>query len=414
MNIFKRFFTPSFYNNQPVMVTHQSLAYELNVYDNKSTNTAINICSRIIANTVASLPINIYQDVDGFKEIVKNDYRHKALHFDPNGYTNHFDFWYVMEIIKQSKGNSFALMHRFTFPNNTKSISLEFVHPSNLIGKPEFVKGFLKYKFKTLEGVKTFDANDVIHFKKDSEDTIMGISPYVILNEEVKRAYLANKTVNNHYENDGKGQRYIETVRAIGDNTKWEKRFNDFRKETGGSYYNEKGELVPGNSDKMVSFPGLPGNTKIQDIPSDINDALYLATIQNCDLKIAAHFGIPPNYLNILQAQKSSDIENLQLDFKSSTIQHICTSNRKELEMKFLTTKERNNGMSIEFNSKANLELSLDARMKSYESLKTTAGMSMNEVRKLETMARIEGGDEHYMFEQMTTLGDINKDVSTN
>lgn len=407
LDAIRRNFNPN-YKNTTYVVGYSELPNTIkNIFPSSGTNNrTVTICSRIIANTVASIPINIYKDVDGFKEVVKGDIRYRTLHHNPNGYTNRFVFWHTMELAKQEHGNAFALIHKFP-----KSIELEFIHPDFFV-KTYFDKGFLKYSFKSDSGERIYDASELIHFKRDSIDGIMGVKPNDILCEEIKRSYLANKTVTNFYENDGKSRLFLKTVVTNGDTSKLDEKVGKFRKEAGGSYYNEKNELVYGDLSKYVSFPQLPGNTEIQEIQNEINDALYLATIQDSDLKIAAYYGIPPHYLNIMQAQKNNNVEALQLDFKSSTIQNILSSNRQELEMKLLTTEEVDNEMSIEYNTMSIVELDHDTRMKGYESLQKTAFMTPNEVRRIEGMSPIEGGDEHFLFDQMTTIKDLTKDSS--
>jgi HK97 family phage portal protein len=377
--------------------------------DGRIHNSAMDICTSIIANTVASIPINLYKDVEGFKDVLRGDIRYNMLHNRPNGYTNRYVFWHTMELAKQRYGNSYALIHKF--PNE---IVLEYMHPLLLVEKPFFKGGFLKYKFKTNDGNRIFDSSDIIHFKRDSIDGITGIDPYEELFEDIKRTYFANKTIANYYENDGKSTKFIKSTLTVGDANKIDKAANKFREESGGSYLNENNKIVKGDFDKIIAYPRLPGNTEIQELANDQNDALYLATIEKADLNIAAHYGVPPHYLNIMQAQKNNNVETLQLDFKSSTIAHTLNQNRQELQMKLLTSNELDEGMSIEYNANAILELSSAERMAQYESLQKTAGMAYNEVRKIEGMKRIENGDEHYIFNQMAPLEDINKDASVN
>jgi len=403
----KRFFNLN--GSLPVYIGFSQINGTKNTFPTSQvTNTAQEICVRIIANTIASIPINLYKSVDGFKEVIKTDIRYKTLHHRPNGYTNRFTFWHTMEMAKQKYGNSYAVIHKFE-----NDIQLEYFHPTLLV-KTYFEEGFLKYIFKTDEGDKTFDASLVIHFKRDSVDGVFGVDPYTVLSEEIKRTYLANKTITNYYENDGKSTKFLKTTVTTGDIAKLEKAADRFREEAGGSYYDKDNKIVKGDFDKIVAFPRLPGNSEIQVIPNDQNDDLYLSTIEKSDLNIAAYYGIPPHYLNILQSQKNSNVETMQLDFKSSTISHILNQNRQELEMKLLKTYEIDSGMSIEYNVNSILELSSAERMKQYESLQKTAFMTPNEVRKIESMSRIDGGDSHYIFEQMTTIEGLNKDGSIN
>jgi HK97 family phage portal protein len=411
----KRAFNPSYYYTPVTFYTPIANSAKNIFVDGYRNNVAINICSGAIADKVAIIPINIYKTVKvgegAYKDVLKDDFRYKILHYEPNGYTTAYAFWHTMELNKQRYGNSYAVIHKFS---ETKTISLELIHPSLLVDKPFFDKGILKYTFSSDNGNRTYDASQILHFKRESIDGIMGRDPYDVLHEEVKRTYLANKTITNYYENDGKSTKFLKTTATVGDIAKLDKAVNKFRKQTGGSYFDENNKLVSGNIDNVVSFPELPGNGEIQESSNNQNHDLYNAVIQDCNLKIAAHYRIPPHILNILQAQKNSNVETLQLDFNVSTIQYSLRSNRQELEMKLLSTDEKDNGYSIEYNTMAVVELDHEVRMRGYESLQKTAMMTPNEVREIEGMKPIPGGDSHYIFNQFTTLEGLNADSSVN
>jgi HK97 family phage portal protein len=406
----KRFFNPSFNTMYYVGYSQMSNGPK-NIFPTTCIyNTAIEICSTIIANTVASIPIGLYVDENGFDKVVKDDPRYHMLHHNPNGYTNRYIFWHTMEKVKQKEGESFAIIHKFP---KTNMVELEFVPTPLIVGLPFFEGGFLKYRFATNNGQSIFDASEVIHLKRDTFNGISAVKPYEVLQEEIKRIYLANKTITNYYENDGKSTKLLKTTVTSGELAKLEKAANKFREETGGTYINDKGEIAKGSFDKIVAFPRLPGNSEIQELSNDQNDALYLATIEKAVLAIAAYYQIPPHYLNIMAAQKNNNVQTLQLDFKSSTIAHTLNSNRQELEMKLLKTYEIDKGMSIKYNTDAILELSTEERMRRYEALQKVAFMTPNEVRQVEGMPSIDGGNEHYLFDQFTTLNQMNKEFNT-
>lgn len=369
--------------------------------ENWRSNRAIDICSRVIANTVASIPITLYADSNKEKTELKNDIRYDMLHHYPNSYTNRFAFWFSMEYTKQNYGNAFALIHRFP-----KNIQLEFISPLLYTYSYSIEKGVLYYKFNN---GKKYVSDDIIHFRRGAFDAIMGPNPYDILKEEIQREYFANQTVSNFYKNGAKGRLFLKTQTTNGNIKELKEALNRFRKENGSSYYNEKNEKVQGDLNNFVDFPMMPGNTEVQEIANDPNSELYLALIQDCDLKIAAHYQIPPQYLNILQAQTINNAETRQLDFKSSTIQSTLSSNRQELQMKLLSTEEVKNGMSIEYNTMATVELDHNTRMRGYESLQKTAWMTPNEIRRMEGYPSIEGGDEHLVFDQFTTASSLTK-----
>lgn len=410
----KRYFGPS---NVIPYNTYSILPGIINTFPTTEvSNIYLDICSRAISNTVANIPLNIYILNDkGFKEVVTNDWRYSLLHHRPNDYMNRYKFGNALEYTKQRYGESFAVIHKFKSPKNIITGSFEPLHPSLLTRRYFDDSGLLKFEFTTSKGIKIYDANDVLHFMRDSQDGVNPIRPYDILYEEIKRIYLANKTITNYYKNDGKGTRYIKTtgIGTKGEIAQIDSGLNKFREEMGGASYDTNNKRVEGNVDKTISYPRAPGNSEIGEVANVQNDALYLATIEKAALNIAAEYGIPAHYLNIMQAQKNNNVQTMQLDFKSTTIAHTLNQNRQEWETKLLTTEEIDKGMSIEYNVNAILELSSEERMAQYASLQKTARISANEVRKIEGMEWIEGGDVHPIFDQMTSLEKLDSGPST-
>jgi HK97 family phage portal protein len=389
----------------------------------KYENPSKKICAKILANTIASIPINVMQLVTDpdvskypFRKVLKDDHRYKTLHHSPNGYTTSYDFWSTMEYNAQSDGNSYAIIHRFKDGSKVKykgeenTVILEIV-PISMQYRELLPylndEGDLIYTFKTKQGKKEFKSSDIIHFKNTSSNGLTGSNPNKDLEEYLTLYFLANRTITNHYERDGKGKIFVKTTVTTGKREELLERMAEFRKQAAGYYKDNKGNTITSDSNEIIPYPALPGNSELQYVPDTQDDTLYLNTIKNADLKIAAYYGIPPHFLNVLEANKNSNLETLQLDFNSLTIQHILRSRRAELEMKLLTEEEREKGLSIEYNAMAIVELDHKTRMSGYESLSKTAFMTPNEVRTLEGMHPIPGGDQHYIFDQFTTLEDI-------
>ena len=401
----KRFFIPSY---DPMLYGFSVMTGSPNNLFPTSyiTNIGIEICSTLIANTIASIEMGLFKEKNGFPQPLTKDPRYHMLCHNPNSYTNRFLFWHTMEKIKQSEGESFAIIHNFP---ETNSIELEFVHPMFLIGRPYFVDGQLKYRFRSSVHGDAYDASELIHFRRESVDGITPVRPYIVLLEQIKRMYLANKTITNYYEKDGKATKFIKTpILSKGDLAQHENSLNRFRKEAGGAYYDDNGEMKPGDFHKVVAYPRIPPSSEIFVEPNQQNDRLYQATVDSAKLEIAAFYQVSAHYLNILSAQKNTNIEALQLDFRSQTIAHTISQNVAELEMKLLKSYEVDKGYSIKYDTDSFLVLSTDERMKKYESLQKTAFITPNEVRKREGLPPIEGGDSHYLFNQMTKLEDIN------
>jgi HK97 family phage portal protein len=411
MNFFDRVFKRS-YSNLPTFYWREIINGVYTYDDDYSiyNNAAADTCSTLIANTIASIPLNILikSDVKKTTLIQKDDPRYDLLHYYPNDYQSAFSFWHLMEYTKQMEGNSFARIIR---PKG-KQIVLEFIHPKLLYQKGYEIKnGILNYKFVNGEKIVNIPSSEIIHFKLKSRDGYIGEKPEVALSKYLQLSYMAIKTITTYYVKGGKGRDFIKTQIEGVDTKKIKEKIADFRKEAAGYWVDEKGNKHSFDLDKVVPFPELPGFSEVQHLPDDQNADLFNAVMEYCNLQMGAFYQIPGHYLNILKAEKNNNVETRQLDFKSATIDHQLRQNRQELEMKLLTSLERKSGYSIEYNTMSIVELDHETRMKGYESLQRTAGMTWNEVRLLENMELRPDGDNPFIFNQMTTPDQINNDA---
>ena len=127
-----------------------------------------------ISQDLAKLPINIFKDdEDGNSEIRRNTDAHRLVRIQPNEMMGSFNFWYSMLFAALSKGNGTAyILRRDSRPVELLPFVCEEVYTEG---------GEVFYKM----GQKIFPAKDVFHIKMYSFDGIKGVSPIMFNAEKV-------------------------------------------------------------------------------------------------------------------------------------------------------------------------------------------------------------------------------------
>jgi len=352
--------------------------------------STIYTCIKILADTISRMPLNIYEDAGNGKIVKKNDYRYPILHYQPNNWTTQQTFFAALEYWRNLKGNSFARIYR----NNGRVISLVLLPPSK-VKDYKIVNDQLYYLIEDDEGkVEPINSSEILHFKCITKDGIWGLNPIEALRQNLSITYQGFQTIDNFYRNNAMTPKIIKSTVP---NTKQDamiKALDEFNAKYAGAA-------------KAGNAAILPPNTDIVDLKLNLADVEFINTIKFNAQQIAALYGVPPHMVGILEATKYNNVEYMMLEFKASTLASIGRMYRQELESKLLTTEERLNGVSIEFNFNALMETDSKTRI---ENLRTLQGMGVvtpNDVCKLEGYPTYPEGDEHFMPGNYLTVSKI-------
>ena len=373
---------------------------EENGFDNTAATNiaAVYTAAKILAEDVGSFPLNLYVNgEDGGKNILKDDYRYKLLHYNPNSYTSSNTFFSTLEYIRNIKGNAFALIER----KGGRISGLKILNPSNIIGYKIGKNGNLFYQFDDGVDQKEILYTDILHFRGISDDGIWGMNPIEKLRLNLSVTYKAFNTIDKFYANNATSPKALETTIPEGVNPKeWVKRIDDF---------NEKYTGVK-NAGKIISLPPF---TKLTDVTLNFADAEFISTIRfNVD-QIASLFRVPPHLLGNFESSKFNNLEQLQLNYKINTIRPIHRMYRQELEFKLLEEYERIDGMSIEFNTNALMETDAKTRVENYKSLFGIGAITPNQIARWEGYPAYSGGEDHYLMTNLMSVEAYNKKNAT-
>lgn len=368
--------------------------------DTLATNiSTVYTSCKILADDIGSFPINLYKnDGGGGKIIVKSDDRYSLLHYNPNNYTTSNVFFSSMEYIRNVKGNAFAQINR---DNDGKIEGFKILNPDFVTGY-SIVNNSIYYLVKPNKDGEEIpiSGDDILHFRALTTDGIWGINPIEKLRLNISTTYKALHTVDKFYDNNATSAKALKTVIPDNINPKaWQEKVVDFTEKYGGFK----------NAGKIISLPPF---TELQDLSMNFKDAEFIATAKFNALQIAALYKIPPFMIGEYEHSKFNNLEQTMLSYKISTIRPILRMYRQELEHKLLTTDERINGLSIEFNTNALVETDSKTRIENYKSLFGMGAITPNQIAKYEGFEGYEGGDDHYMLTQLQSVEKLNTKIN--
>ena len=134
--------------------------------------SAVWACVRLIAETIATLPLGLYRRLpDGSREIDTGHPLFGVLAVSPNEHMSPVQFWEAMLASMLLRGNAFAQIHRA----GNRVIALTFLLPHRM--RMECKSGQIRYFYRFDDGERELPAGEVLHIPAFSLDGRVGLSP---------------------------------------------------------------------------------------------------------------------------------------------------------------------------------------------------------------------------------------------
>ncbi len=158
--------------------------------------SAVWACIRLIAETIATLPLGLYRRLpDGSRQIDTNHPLYSVLAISPNEHMSPVQFWEAMLAAMLLRGNAFAQIHRA----GNRIIALTFLlpHRMRLVCKD----GRIRYYYRFDDGERELDASEVLHIPAFSLDGRIGLSPISYGADIIGGAMSADDAANATFKN---------------------------------------------------------------------------------------------------------------------------------------------------------------------------------------------------------------------
>jgi len=344
--------------------------------ENAHTVSAVFSCIRIRAETVASLPLHVYERTPrGGKRLARELPLYRQLHTQPNGWQTSFEWREQVVLHLDLWGNAFSEL---------KAGKIEPLHPSRM--KNERIEnGSLRYKYREATGQERPIAQDLIlHIRGPSDDGVNGIK----IVEECKDAIALARACELH------GARFFAAGARPGFVLSTEGQLNAEAREALRSQWDRRHGGV-GNSHNTAV---LTGGLRPFEIPQSSNSDAQFLELRLYQLREIARLYRVPGYLLGLEA----GTPQAEIEFVTHTIVPLLRRIETAMMRDLLGDDDR---YLIEFDVRGLLRGDAASRSSYYRAMWDIGVVSTNDIRASENLDPVEGGDERYRPLNMGALG---------
>lgn len=238
---------------------------------------------------------------------------------------------------------------------------------------------------------------DICHYKAASRDGLKGVGVLRRASEVIAASLAAQQYERAYYENGGQPSGVLRTESDLGGYAKdpegkvltrpdgaWITRKDQLRSEW------EKVHAGPNNSHRVAI---LDFGLDYKPLSVSNQDAQFVESKEVSVRDIARYFGVP---LYKLQEGKQAYGSNEQnaIEYVVGTLHPSVTQYEEERTWKLLTMSQVDAGLEVRINMMAELRGDTSARGQWYKDMMQEGPFSVNDVRALEDMPDVPGGDE--------------------
>jgi len=342
--------------------------------DTALRNTAVYSCVRILSETIASLPLDVYRDTNGNKQKLKDHNLHEILHNTPNHFQTSCEFRDTLQSHTGLRGNGYARIEW----SGSGVVNALYPLPTNRV-IPKFTdNGRLVYQVKDEQGlvVDQIPANEIFHLKGMSFDGLEGLSPVALHRETIGASFAAQEYGSRLFSNDATPRGILEHPTGFKD----KEAFNRFRRSW-------QDQQTGTNRHKTAV---LEDGMKYTEIGMSNEDAQFLETRKYSVTDIARIFRIPPHMIGDLDRSTNNNIEHQGIEFVVHTIRPWLVRWEQAIKKALIVEDD----VFVEFNVDGLLRGDMKSRYEAYRSGIESGHLTRNEARSLENRNSIDGLDE--------------------
>jgi HK97 family phage portal protein len=335
---------------------------------------AVHACVRVIAESVASMPLRFYgTNTDGSK-FVDNSHPLSYLINEPNEAQTRYEFvqWMAMQL--KLTGNAYAVITRD--PTTQRPVELNPIPTKRVKAQltPTGILYHIEGRDEPIAGI------DMVHFRgMTADDLTTGLNPIQLHANSLGITIGAERSTARFY---GKNASLKWAIKWKGAQPSVEA-----AQKTKQTFIN----VLEGNDPVTV----LPDGTDLEQLNLSPQEAEFIAARKYGAEDIARMFGVPAYMIGADSSGIKSSVEQQAQDFYTQTILPTVTMMEQELRRKLTTEAEKG---TYYFKFVFNSLLRADAKSRAeYYNMGIRGGwLSPNEARSLEDFNPMAGGETTY------------------
>ena len=337
---------------------------------------AVYACVRILAETIASLPLVVYQRrPDGGKDRVTDHWLYRLMAKRPNRFQNPFEWREMLQGHLALRGNAYNQI--ITNPRG-EIIELMPIHPDRV--KIELLpSGEYRYRISDRSGTEVIlPRGEVWHLRGLSSDGLMGMSPIELARENLGTALAAQGYGARFFANDAKPTGgWIEFPGSFKDSEATKVFRESYQQAQSGS-----------NRGKVLV---LENGMKFHEVGVTNKDAQFLELRKFQITDVARLFRVPPHMIADLDRATFSNIEQQSLEFVMHTMTPWAERWEASIQSELLLESD---DIEIEFDFANLMRGDASSRSSYYQSGIQNGWLTRNEARIAENLNPIDGLDQ--------------------
>ncbi|EML1215481.1 phage portal protein [Enterobacter hormaechei] len=349
--------------------------------------SAVWACVRLLSESISTLPLKIYvRQPDGSRKAATDHPAYSILCRRPNSEMTPSRFMLMVVASICLRGNAF-IEKKFIA---NRLVSLVPLLPQNMVVK-RLVTGALEYKYTENGNERVIPVKNIMHIRGFGLDGVCGMMPMNTGRDVIGSAMAVEESAAKIFEQGLQSSGFLSAENALSDEQR--ERLRSYMAAFTGSK----------NAGKIMV---LEGGLKYQGVTMNPEDAQMLESRSFSIEEICRWFRVPPFMVGHTTKQSSwaSSLEGMNLQFLTHTLRPLLVNIEQEIGRCLLDSDDE---VFAEFSVEGLLRADSAGRAAYYTSALQNGWMSRNDVRRLENMPPIEGGDIYTVQLNLTQLKNL-------
>lgn len=349
--------------------------------------SAVWACVRLLSESISTLPLKIYiRQPDGSRKAATDHPAYSILCRKPNLEMTPSRFMLMVVASICLRGNAF-IEKKFIA---NRLVSLVPLLPQNMVVK-RLTTGALEYKYTENGNERIIPVKNIMHIRGFGLDGVCGMMPMKTGRDVIGSAMAVEESAAKIFEQGLQSSGFLTAEQALNDEQR--ERLREYMAKFTGSK----------NAGKIMV---LEGGLKYQGVTMNPEDAQMLESRSFSIEEICRWFRVPPFMVGHTTKQSSwaSSLEGMNLQFLTHTLRPLLVNIEQEIGRCLLDSDDE---VFAEFSVEGLLRADSVGRAAYYTSALQNGWMSRNDVRRLENMPPIEGGDIYTVQLNLTQLKNL-------
>lgn len=340
--------------------------------------TALQNCVTLLAESIAQLPLELFRRTkDGQREAAREHPLYRVLAYAPNEWQTPLEYREGNQLSAGSRGNSYSIIGR----DGDGTVTGLYPVPAQSV---VVLKGPDMRPYYQIDGQEPIPQRMVHHVRWWSLNGYVGLSPIMLHANSIGYAQAIQQYAGKSFLNGTALSGVIERPREappIKDQGVIDRITDRWQQMYGGSSNAKRvAMLQEGMTFKALSMTNV--------------DAELIPALKLTALDIARIYKVPPHMIGELDKATFSNIEHQAIQFVIYTLLPWIKRHEQAMMRDLLLPSERDE-YYIEFNVSGLLRGDQKSRYESYAIARQWGWLSVNDIRRLENLPPVTGGDTY-------------------